>query len=134
MKITVKSDLKPEAQEMPRRRNALLSSVKRMVRSVSFELERNVKNEMPVDTGRARASWGHWTPGDLRGPSDARASDAVWKETDDGLTIEQGSNVEYIAGLNDGSSKQAPRGFLDVLEERAVDLLDARVDDIMRSW
>lgn len=73
---------------------------KSVVKSSSFALEKRVKLEMPVDTGRARASWGH-------------GKESIWKETDDGLSIEQGSNVEYIVYLNRGHSKQAPAGFID---------------------
>ena len=69
------------------------------LRSASLALERRVKVEMPVDTGRARASWGHWTPSDLRPGLKgfrqiANAGDAVWEEDEDGLSIQQGSNIE----------------------------------------
>ena len=36
------------------------------VLDVSKQTETRIKEEMPVDTGRAKASWGHFTPGDLR--------------------------------------------------------------------
>jgi len=86
---------------------------------------------MPVDTGRARASWGHWTPGDIRGNKNAGSSDAVWNVTDGGLSITQGSNVRYIGLLNEGHSKQAPAGFLDRAEIRAQELLDSILDDLI---
>lgn len=87
------------------------------LRSASLALERRVKIDMPVRYGVARASWGHWTPGDLR-PSlksirQSSASDAVYEESEDDLAITQGSNVEYIIYLNAGHSRQAPAGFLD---------------------
>lgn len=102
------------------------------VREASFAVEKRVKLEMPVDTGRARASWGHWTPGDLWSPNkDAKAGDAEWQEEDDGLTIVQGSNVPYIEMLNNGHSRQAPAGFLDKAQlvgqvelEKEVGLID----------
>lgn len=137
MKLTVDSrELKMENQQQ---RNLARTTVKELwevVRSVSFALERRVKNEMPVDTGRARASWGHWTPGDLRGNNaDASAADAEWKEDERQLEIEQGSNVEYVQYLNDGHSSQAPKGFLDTAEEHADKILDQKVDDIIdRYW
>jgi len=86
-----------------------------IVKSTSVALERRIKTEMPVLHGRARASWGHWEPGLLVNAQKANASrtDAHWRVMDDGLTIEQGSNVEYIPALNDGHSKQAPAGFID---------------------
>jgi hypothetical protein len=72
-----------------------------------------VKIDMPVDKGRARASWGHWTPADVVEHGLESRKDAHWIVKDDGLTIEQGSNVWYIAKLNQGSSRQAPAGFID---------------------
>ena len=83
------------------------------LRKASFALEKRIKREMPVAQpwtwkhpvkgyvgGRARASWGH-------------GNESIWRETDGGLAIEQGSNVEYIVYLNRGHSKQAPAGFID---------------------
>lgn len=86
------------------------ASARRSVREASLAVEKRVKNEMPVDTGRARASWGHWTPADVVRPQDtngtkSRKNDAHWMVRDDGLTIEQGSNVLYIAYLNQGTSQ-----------------------------
>jgi hypothetical protein len=67
---------------------------RKMLKSASFALEKRIKTEMPVDTGRARASWGH-------------GRDAVWIESNGGLSIEQGSNLavgktryNYIIALN----------------------------------
>jgi hypothetical protein len=90
---------------------------------------------MPVDTGRARASWGHWTPGDLRmGIKGASSRDATWKEAMRDLSITQGSNVAYIGALNDGHSQQAPAGFLDVAEREVVEILDQQILDLMGAW
>ena len=112
----------------------MIKTVIRIVKSSSFAVEKKVKQDMPVDMGRARASWGHWTPQNLRGgtkkainsapgslsgalrkanaglPSSA---DSIWRESADGLSITQGSNVDYIDGLNQGHSRQAPVGFID---------------------
>ncbi len=78
-----------------------------VVKSSSFALEKRIKRDMPVDTSRARTSWGH-------------GKDSVWIETDGGLSIEQGSNLavgrtkfNYIIALNRGHSQQAPAGFID---------------------
>lgn len=93
-------------------------SAAQKVRGTSFALERRLKSDMPVDSGRARASWGHWQPGEIIKPdSEANKGDAHWEERDGGLTVEQGSNVPYIAALNEGHSRQAPAGFID----KAVD-------------
>lgn len=78
------------------------------LRAASFALERGIKQDMPVDTGRARASWGHWT-----GAKEGGAGDAVYQEDQSKLSITQGSNVEYIVYLNAGHSRQAAAGFID---------------------
>lgn len=84
------------------------------VMEVSLAGEKRIKQDMPVDTGRARASWGHWTPGDLFRSNDGIAGDAHFKASSGGLSVEQGSNLGYIGGLNEGNSDQAPAGFIDV--------------------
>jgi hypothetical protein len=127
-------DLTDEQRFMVQRRAWLSKRAQQAVKAASFAVERRVKSEMPVDTGRARASWGHWTPGDLRGPSEASPADAHWKEDDSGLSTEQGSNLPYIDALNDGSSMQAPAGFLDRAAEAGQRELDKLIDDIMGEW
>lgn len=84
------------------------------LRGASFALERAIKSDMPVDFGRARASWGHWTPSDTKkGGNGASPDDAVYVEDQAGLSVKQGSNVEYIIYLNAGHSRQAAAGFID---------------------
>lgn len=99
----------------------------RILRELTLATVRNVKVLMPVDTGRARASWGLWTA-DLAKPNgDASESDAILRLDESRLETVQGSNVPYIGALNDGHSKQAPRGFLDMAQEIAEQALDARL-------
>lgn len=143
------SELGTAAADAKKLAGSTLAQAQTALKGASFAVEKRIKVEMPVDTGRARASWGHWTPGDVQsGPriSLARskkglaaaasrgapnAGDAVWEEEDNGLTITQGSNVPYIEILNAGHSRQAPAGFLDLAEltgqvelEKAVGLID----------
>lgn len=112
-----------------------LAAAQKALKAASFAVEKRVKLSMPVDTGRARTSWGHWTPADVRGGTRVskahtsgglkraaakgmpNASDPVWEEADNGLTITQGSNVPYIEYLNNGHSRQAPAGFLDKAQQ-----------------
>jgi hypothetical protein len=102
----------------------------KVLEKVSLRLEKRIKQAMPRLSGRAKASWGHWTPGDIRFRKaagnrpyeDASADDAVWEETSGGLTIEQGSNVPYMGRLNAGHSQQAPAGFID------TELLKAEIE------
>jgi len=118
----------------------IVIACKRRLREVSFSVERSIKQHgeaysMPRRTGRAAASWGHWTPGLLRPDAkDANPGDAVWEEKDDGLTIVQGSNVPYIEQLNAGHSKQQAAGFLDRAEEHGMQKLDGYIDEIMREF
>ena len=81
-----------------------------------------VKRDMPVDTGRARASWGG------RG-EEMEPGDAVWSEEDNGLTVVQGSNVEYVVYLNQGHSQQRGAGLIDAAAADADEELNRRVND-----
>lgn len=105
-------DWNREAEETQMIRHQLYSNLRVIVRAASFETLRRIKLRMPVDTGAARASWG-----------------TIWQETDDGMTIVQGSPLPYIERLNDGWSQQAPAGFIDAEAERALDAIE---DDIAR--
>jgi hypothetical protein len=88
---------------------------------VSFEAERFIKIRMPKDTGRAAASWGHST-------APASPADGIWEEQPEALAITQGSRVPYIEQLNEGSSRQAPAGFIDAEERRATAKLEAGIE------
>lgn len=96
------------------------------VEAASETLQEDVASQMPVDTGWAQSRWGETgVPG------------GIWEVRDNGLTIEQGSDLkaaidhyEYIIRLNEGSSKQAPAGFIDVAAERAGEKLENRLDEI----
>jgi len=98
------------------------------VRRTALEAERQVKLEMPVDTGRARASWGHSTP-------PAGGSDGIWEEDRAHLSITEGSEVEYIGRLNEGHSRQAPAGFIDAIGVRVQNAFEEDVIEMMvRRW
>lgn len=107
----------------------LRARIWRRIRVVSFEAERFIKIRMPVDTGAARASWGHSTAPALPG-------DGIWDEQPEALMLTQGSRLEYIERLNEGSSTQAPAGFIDAIERQAAenlaDGLEQDVDDAFR--
>lgn len=95
--------LENELQGIPRKVN---ESVKFNIRNTALWGKRQVKLQMPVDTGAARASWG------------ARGEAGIWYEQDNGTTHVQGSRLPYIQRLNEGWSTQAPAGFIDVIAER----------------
>lgn len=102
-----------EVQDSAQRPAKLRRLVWASVRAVSFRAERYIKLRMPVDTGRARASWGHSS-------APAGAEEGIWEEDQQDLTLVQGSRVDYTEDLNNGSSQQAPAGFIDVEVQRAV--------------
>lgn len=124
MKITFDaSGLSKEVQQAAERSTRFRRLVFNSIRAASFTAERFIKIRMPVDTGRARASWGHST-------APAAPGDGIWIEQFDKLSITQGSRVEYIERLNEGWSRQAPAGFIDVEVTRAGDQLVADIEDI----
>lgn len=89
-------------------------AVSTSVREASMQVLARVKREMPVDTGAARARWGN-----------------VWRELDGGMTIEQGAALdpfEYIERLNEGSSSQAPAGFLDTAAEWGLSVVEQELN------
>ena len=108
------SELKELKYDLVPAKDSFSRGARAAVKGASFAVEKKIKIEMPVDTGRARASWGHWNGSLLKQTNpDAKAGDAIWMVEDGGLSIVQGSNVDYIEDLNSGSSRQAPAGFLD---------------------
>jgi len=137
MKFSVNyRDLTDEQKAGAQRATKTVREIKIAVRNVSFGVERVVKDRMPKRTGRAAGSWGHWTPALLRDQAGADAAGmAVWEVKDDGFTIEQGSNVEYIDALNEGHSSQAPAGFLELAEKQGNAELEDEIDKIIdRYW
>jgi len=90
----------------------------------SLRTVERVKKDMPIDTGRARASWGS-----LEGVF--QPGDGIWDVEDGGLTVIQGSNVEYIPTLNEGHSQQAPAGFIDAAAADADEEINRRIGDAL---
>lgn len=107
----------------------------KVVRRLILDATSNLIEDTPVDTGWARANWvpAIGTP-DLRprtanadvamvpGASvqqqSALAQAATWKWGQGSAFIS--NNVPYIGRLNDGSSTQAPAGFVQAAIDRAV--------------
>ncbi len=76
----------------------------------------------PVDTGRARGGWqvgigfsprGLNTPLDQSGSGTVSANRLTIGRRRPGQDIHIANNVDYIGFLNDGSSAQAPAGFVE---------------------
>ncbi len=131
IKITVRVEDGGLVEWLDKAPEQVKKQAKRAVREVSFAGEKAIKVGMPVDTGRARASWGHWTPGDLiKRIFGAKRQDAIWQERDGGLTVIQGTNVSYVAELNEGSSQQAPAGFIDRVARKMARELENQIGRI----
>lgn len=98
-------------------------AAKNAVRYASWDLRDDVQDQMPVDTGWAQARWGESQFG------------GTWELEDGGLAIKQGSGIEpyeYIEKLNEGSSVQAPAGFIDTSARRAeINLTNTLEDEVV---
>lgn len=126
MKVTIDhSQLTAEAKRSAALRPEVRARSWKIVRAQAFKLETGVKLRMPVDTGRARASWGHST-------APASPSDGIWDEDEADLSIVEGTAVDYVAYLNEGSSSQAPAGFIDAEAFKVEAELNAAIDALIR--
>lgn len=106
--------------------NAFTKAAASEVLAESETLAEDVQVQMPVLTGWAQSTW-----------ADTAMPGGIWEVSDNGLSIEQGADrmaainhYEYIIKLNEGSSQQAPAGFIDVAAEKAGDKLEARLNEI----
>lgn len=101
MKVSLDyTQLSAETKRAALKRPEIRAGAWKIVKAKAFSLERGVKFRMPVDTGHARANWGH-------GPA------GVWDEDEADLSITEGTTVVYVPRLNEGWSQQAPAGFID---------------------
>ena len=105
-----------------------------MMRKTVITVASAVALRTPVDTGRARANWqthigsapaglvsgfAEGTKGSTGGQAVAQATNAATQEmgryapADSGKEVYISNNLPYIGKLNQGSSKQAPAGFIE---------------------
>lgn len=94
---------------------------KNRIRKASEQILDQVSDQMPVDTGAAVYRWGNPV-----------ASDGIWIEEDDGMSITQGAGrvpFEYISRLEEGSSTQAPAGFISAIVTRVAEELGTIMAD-----
>jgi hypothetical protein len=111
------------------------------VRDLTFEITANLNERTPVDIGWARANWipsvgrasaivmdGKPERGDVTvalGRQSAGLAQIASYRLSAGSTFVS-NNAPYIRRLNDGWSKQAPRGFIQTEIRRAVRTVKAR--------
>lgn len=119
MKVTIDyRQLTAEHKRAALARPAIRSGAWKFIKAGAFSLERGVKYRMPVDTGHAQSNWGH-------GPA------GVWEENEAALEIVEGTTVKYVPRLNEGSSRQAPAGFIDAEAFKAETEINAAIDRLM---
>jgi hypothetical protein len=99
----------------------VLNNLEKTVRAVALIVDAELVATTPVDTGRARSNWNPSlnTPDtSIVEPNQKKPIQpalAAYKITD---TILITNNLPYIKPLNNGSSKQAPAGFVDIALEK----------------
>ncbi len=101
-----------------------------IVNESATELMNDIKGQMPVKTGRAKAGWGKYTSSDLvMANPESNSGDAVWEVSEKGLSIQQGTNVPYTETLNvRGSTRcNVPPAFIDALAAFAVEGMNQRL-------
>ena len=119
--------------------NALGKSIDSVVKKITLDVTANLIGTTPVDTGWARANWiptigapviedlsGVDTKGDkISRVSEASAKQGAGNTSVLKYTLKSGdtfvtNNVPYIRDLNDGSSEQAPSGFVQLAIQKAL--------------
>ncbi len=127
------------ANEVDRVMRALNKVTKQLITKLTLDVTANLIATTPVDTGWARANWipTIGTPALPLGSPTSRSeklsiASAIDAQQQASLvsisasySIDQGSvfitnNVPYIRELNNGTSAQAPRGFVQTAVEKAV--------------
>lgn len=124
-------DLKQFAASMKVQAAAIQENTDKLVRKVALSVDQTVVMATPVDTGRARANWivaldspatgviPPYDPGKGGSTAGTNSQQAIdqGKSTiagyNGGVTINITNNLDYIGDLNNGTSAQAPSGFVE---------------------
>lgn len=124
-----------EEQQIREIRLALERATETVIRKISLDVTANLIKTTPVDTGWARANWvpavGKRFQGTVGSREDAQAgrvsagAQATGQARVAGYRLTDGrvfvsNNVPYILRLNDGSSTQAPAGFIQAAINKAL--------------
>jgi hypothetical protein len=118
--------------------NSLTRFTENLVKALTLNVTANLREDNPVDTGWSRANWLNaigrrvTKPIGSKESVDVQAQEATIAKVAASYTLNQGvifisNNVSYIIALNDGTSKQAPRGFVQIAIFRAVGQTVAKV-------
>lgn len=116
------------AKRMRDRADEIAKNVNQTVIETALIVDAKVILSTPVDTGRARANWRAEIGGPFTSEVDSTsASEAISQGRQTigarrpGQTIYISNNVPYIKRLNEGSSKQAPAGFVEAAAKAGSD-------------
>lgn len=126
-------------RRMAKRAKEIEEGATRVVRTVALAADQAVVLGTPVDTGRARSNWlasvgaprrdtiEPYSPGSGLGTSEGgNAQGAIAQAVLATATLQPGqsvfiaNNLPYIGALNDGSSLQAPAGFVEAAVQAGV--------------
>lgn len=102
-----------------------------LMKALTLNVTANLREDNPVDTGWSRANWlnaiGRRVSGTVGSKEsvDVQAQEASIAKVAASYTLDKGvifisNGVPYIVALNEGSSKQAPAGFVQAGIFRAV--------------
>ena len=113
---------------------ALEGFTKELLQKLTLNIDANLKEDTPVDTGWARSNWVPSIGEPFRGLAGSKTGDTalidnsvseigkarVLTYTLDAGAIYISNNVPYIQALNNGHSGQAPRAYVQAAVERSV--------------
>jgi len=124
------ADLTTFSRRMAKRAEKFPGGVNKLMQRIAIAVDQAVVLATPVDTGRARSNWmaSVGEPSSETGPA-VSANDAIGsakaiiETSESGKEIHLTNNLPYISPLNDGSSAQAPKNFVE--EAVAVGLKQA---------
>lgn len=112
------------------RAKQVLNSTERMVKKVTLLIHGGLTSDTPIDTGWAASNWLLNIGGPVTKPHGSRekvdysksqkgANEILSYKLSSG-PIFLSNNVPYMESLNDGSSTQAPKGFIEATIQRSL--------------
>lgn len=129
--------LKDLSNKMNRLAKVIPVNVKTGLKQTVLAIDQVLVTSTPVDTGRARSNWvvgigpstraiDAYAPGE-KGSTAAENAEAALRQARDFLdstdvsVIYISNNLDYIQYLNEGSSAQAPAGFIEEAVQAGID-------------
>ena len=111
--------------DMSKFANKSIGEIEQVVRKTAIDLTTSIIKSTPVDTGRARANWFVSFESAIEDTTDdTNSAKALSNATNTLLKGKIGkyiyiqNNLDYIAGLEYGASKQAAQGMVRINVER----------------